>query len=96
MDISSFDTLIDVRGIAPRERHACIRDAFRNLGLGDVLEFVNDHDAKPLYREFQVEVPGDFSWCYLEAGPDVWRVSIKKLSRAYGEGECCGQCSHVA
>jgi uncharacterized protein (DUF2249 family) len=96
MDISSFGTLIDVRGIAPGERYACIRSAFRNLGLGEVLEFVSENDAKTIYREFQVEVPGDFSWCYLEVGPAGWRVSIKKLSRAYSEGECCGQCRNAA
>lgn len=91
MDIPSFAALVDVRRIAPCRRYAHVRGAFRNLDLGEALELVSDHDPRPFYRELQVEVPGDFSWCYSETGPDVWRVSIRKLSRAYGEGEYCGQ-----
>ena len=92
MDTPFFGTSIDVRAIAPGERRAAIFAAFRDIQLGDVLEIVNDHDREPLYHQFQVEVPGDFGWRYLQTGPDVWRVSVRKLSRAYGEGDCCGHC----
>jgi len=37
---------------------------------------VNDHDPKPLYYQLAAEHPDRFSWDYLEAGPEAWRVRI--------------------
>jgi uncharacterized protein (DUF2249 family) len=37
---------------------------------------VNNHDPKPLRREFQATYPDRFGWDYLEAGPEQWRVRI--------------------
>jgi uncharacterized protein (DUF2249 family) len=86
-------TRVDVRTIAPRERHPLIFSTFRGLPAGVAMELVNDHDPKPLYYQFQAELPGGFAWDYLEAGPDTWRVSITKLARsANAEGRCCGSC----
>lgn len=93
---AAASTVIDVREIAPRERHPRIFAAFRALSLGDALDIVNDHDPKPLYFQFQNEAPGNFSWEYLQNGPQVWRVQIKKLARAHGAGECCGHCGGAA
>ena len=84
--------LVDVRGIAPRERHPLIFSTFRNLAAGDVMELVNDHDPKPLYYQFQVEMPGKFSWDYLETGPQAWRVRITRLASTHADGQCCGIC----
>ena len=83
---------VDVRNIAPRERHALIFSTFRALAAGEAMQLVNDHDPKPLYYQFQAETPGKFSWDYLEAGPDTWRVSITKLASSHAEGGCCGSC----
>ncbi|RQP22910.1 DUF2249 domain-containing protein [Piscinibacter terrae] len=85
---------VDVRSIAPRERHPTIFSTFRKLGVGQSMELVNDHDPRPLYFQFQAEMPGGFGWDYLEAGPHTWRVSIRKLSAssqdAHSHGHCCG------
>jgi len=43
---------------------------------------VNDHDPKPLYYQLSAENPGEFSWVYLEQGPDVWRVRIGRIAPA--------------
>lgn len=83
---------IDVRHLAPPDRHAAVLAAFRNLALDETIEIVNDHDPKPLYYRFRTETPGGFSWIYAESGPAVWRVSVRKLARAHGAGECCGVC----
>ena len=83
---------IDVRTIAPRERHPLIFSTFKALKGGMAMELVNDHDPKPLYYQFQAEMPGTFSWDYLEQGPDTWRVAIAKLAPAHGAGTCCGSC----
>jgi uncharacterized protein (DUF2249 family) len=72
------NTVIDVRVIPPRERHALIFRTFEGLAQGEGFELVNDHDPKPLYYQFQAEYTGLFGWEYLEQGPDTWRVRISK------------------
>ena len=69
-------TTVDVREIAPRERHPLIFGAFGQLASGEALMLINDHDPKPLYYQFQAESNGQFTWDYLENGPEVWRVRI--------------------
>jgi uncharacterized protein (DUF2249 family) len=87
MTLATASTTIDARSLAPRERESTIVAAFRALDFGDVLEIVNDRDPKPLYYQFQVEAPGDFSWVYVQTGPQVWRVDVQKLTRAHGTGD---------
>jgi uncharacterized protein (DUF2249 family) len=84
-------TTIDVRTIAPRERHPLIFRTFAALGPGASFQLVNDHDPKPLYYQFQAELPGEFTWDYLEQGPEVWRVRIGKpgAKGALPGDECC-------
>jgi uncharacterized protein (DUF2249 family) len=59
------------------------------------MELLNDHDPKPLYYQFKAELPGQFSWDYAQSGPEVWRVSIRKLKPSQGNGQCCGSCGGV-
>jgi uncharacterized protein (DUF2249 family) len=73
-------TEIDVRAIEPRDRHPLIFDTFGKLAAGESFELVNDHDPKPLYYQFEAERSGQFTWDYLESGPDVWRVRIGRPS----------------
>ena len=70
--------MIDVREIAPRERHPLIFQTFDGLAGGQAFELVNGHDPKPLYYQFMAERPGQLGWEYLEEGPEVWRVRISK------------------
>jgi len=70
---------LDVRAIVPRERHARIFEAFDTLTPEEAFELVNDHDPKPLYRQFQTTRGGQLSWEYLEEGPKVWRVKIGRV-----------------
>ena len=69
---------IDVRHIIPRERHPLIFSTFDHLDAGEALLLVNDHDPKPLFYQFQAESKGEFTWDYLETGPNVWMVRIGK------------------
>jgi uncharacterized protein (DUF2249 family) len=87
---------VDVRAIAPRDRHPAIFRTFRGLRANESMELVNDHDPRPLYHQLQSEAPGAFSWDYLERGPEVWRVRITRLSASDADGSCCGgRCSGV-
>ncbi len=71
--------VVDVRPIAPAQRHPLIFGTFENMEVGQRFELVNDHDPKPLYYQFQAEYTELFEWEYLERGPETWRVSIKKV-----------------
>ena len=35
------------------------------------MELINDHDPKPLYYQFMMERTDEFTWEYLEEGPEV-------------------------
>ncbi|MGV3570043.1 MAG: DUF2249 domain-containing protein [Ramlibacter sp.] len=83
---------IDVRTIVPRERHPLIFSTFAALAPGQAMELVNDHDPRPLFYQFNAEMPGQFSWDYLETGPDTWRVAIGRLAGDGSGGQCCGSC----
>jgi uncharacterized protein (DUF2249 family) len=71
--------IIDVRQVVPRERHPLIFQTFDALAPGESFQLVNDHEPKPLFYQFMHERPELFGWEYLESGPEVWRVQIKKL-----------------
>ena len=73
---------LDVRTIAPRERHPLIFTTFDALESGEAFLLVNDHDPKPLYYQFSAERQGQFSWEYLEQGPETWQVRVGKSAPA--------------
>lgn len=73
------DTL-DVRPIPHGRRHPRIFGRYARLTPGQSFVLVNNHDPKPLRREFEATHPGDFTWDYLEAGPEQWRVRIGRAA----------------
>lgn len=74
------DSQLDVRELIPRDRHTQIFATYQALEPGAAFVLVNDHDPKPLYYQFQAENAGEFSWEYLEEGPEVWRVRIGRTA----------------
>ena len=74
--MSSEDRQLDVRTEPPARRHELIFETYGALTPGQGFVLVNDHDPKPLYYQFDAEHTGQFSWDYLEQGPEVWRVRI--------------------
>jgi len=67
--------------IPPRERHPRIFQEFELLAPGESFILVNDHDPKPLFYQFQMEREGQFSWDYLQEGPEEWQVRIGKAGQ---------------
>jgi len=49
---------IDLRSIAPRERHALILARFAALQPGQALELVSDDEPQPLRVQFEDRAPG--------------------------------------
>ncbi|MBQ0825206.1 DUF2249 domain-containing protein [Streptomyces tagetis] len=68
--------VVDVREIPHGRRHPRIFTRFARLAPGEDFVLVNNHDPKPLRREFEATHPGAHTWEYVESGPDVWRVRI--------------------
>jgi uncharacterized protein (DUF2249 family) len=69
---------LDVRDLAPRERHERIFSELASLELGGSLRLINDHDPKPLYYQLQAEHPAEFAWDEEEMGPERWAVMISR------------------
>ncbi|HZS86282.1 MAG TPA: DUF2249 domain-containing protein [Chloroflexota bacterium] len=69
---------LDVRALAPRERHERIFRDLAHLAAGQSLRLINDHDPKPLYYQLMAEHPGVFDWTPDEQGPAVWSVVITR------------------
>ena len=71
---------LDVRTIAPPQRHPMIFQRFVALPVGEAFILINDHDPKPLYYQLSFEYSGQLGWEYLEQGPEVWRVRISRTA----------------
>ncbi len=69
---------LDVRDIAPRERHPKIFNTFDSLQAGEKMVLINDHDPKPLKYQLDAERTGQLDWEYILTGPEVWKVEILK------------------
>lgn len=71
--------VLDVREIPHGRRHPRIFARFSRLAAGEAFTLVNNHDPKPLRREFEAAHPGAFSWDYVESGPERWQVRIGRV-----------------
>ncbi len=72
--------VLDIRAIPPVQRHPLIFQSFDALEPGESFVLVNDHDPKPLYYQFQAELTDQFTWEYLEKGPQVWQVRLGRAN----------------
>lgn len=75
------DRQLDVRTEVPARRHELIFESYHGLGSGEGFVLVNDHDPKPLYYQLAAEHADDFTWDYLEEGPQTWRVRIGRPAK---------------
>ena len=76
------ENILNVTLLEPRQKHPTIFLRYDDLKEGTSLTIHNDHDPKPLYYQFDAEHPGEFTWDYLESGPETWRVRIGKIATA--------------
>ena len=67
---------LDVRSLAPAQRHQLIFSTIDRLEAGRNLTLVNDHDPLPLRYQLEATRGDSFSWEYLEQGPKTWKVRI--------------------
>lgn len=71
--------VLDVREIPHGRRHPRIFTRFARLAAGDSFVLVNNHDPKPLRREFDATHAGCFTWEYVESGPEQWQIRITRV-----------------
>lgn len=72
---------VDIRVLGPCvERKAHVLALFDALAAGDSLIVVNDHLPNGLRRHFDELRPGAFEWSVLEAGPEVFRVEVRRTA----------------
>ena len=72
--------LLDVRPLPAPRRHQLIFETLDQLGVGQAITLVNDHDPLPLRYQLEATRGLGYSWDYLEAGPVTWRVRIGRRS----------------
>ena len=78
MEDLGYTVKIHAPDIETRFRHDKILESFDDLKSGEYLELSNDHDPKPLHYQFMMERENTFTWEYVQSGPLLWRVVIRK------------------
>jgi hemerythrin-like domain-containing protein/uncharacterized protein (DUF2249 family) len=94
---TTYAASVDARALPIPQKHPTIFRTFEALKTGEAMLLVNDHDPKPLYYQFAAERAGQFEWRYLENGPEIWRVEIRRVSPASAmqqPAESLGCCGH--
>lgn len=69
---------LDVRTIPHAIRHATIFGALNSLAAGSSLVLAADHKPQPLLDQLEQRSPGEFSFSYIEEGPELWRLRFTK------------------
>jgi len=71
---------LDLRQVPRPQRHPLIFQKFDALTVGDSLRLLNDHDPIPLNRQIDSVRPGQASWEYIERGPEIFRIRIRRIA----------------
>ncbi|PWV51484.1 DUF2249 domain-containing protein [Chitinophaga sp. S165] len=69
---------LDVPSLQQAIKHKTVIQTFDDLLPGEAFIIHNDHDPKPLYHELMRKKGDIFTFDYLENGPAIWRVLVKK------------------
>lgn len=71
-------TRIDLRELPAPERRPLVFNLFERLQPGETLLLTHNHHSTLLHYLLLAEAPKKVSWEYLEKGPSVWRIRIRK------------------
>ncbi|MCL6626048.1 MAG: DUF2249 domain-containing protein [Alicyclobacillus shizuokensis] len=74
--MEQFAATIRATEYPPQLKHKVIFETFDRLQPGEAMLLINDHDPVPLRYQFQLERPGQFTWDYVEQGPETFQVKI--------------------
>jgi uncharacterized protein (DUF2249 family) len=69
---------IDIRHIAPGDRHSTIFGALAALAPDGAMRVTSDRDPWPLRQQIEASCSDAVGWLELERGPHMWRVQISR------------------
>lgn len=75
----TFASSVNATEYPPHLKHKVIFETFDKLTAGEAMLLVNDHDPAPLRYQFELERTNQFSWEYLERGPETFRIKIGRV-----------------
>lgn len=75
---SASDVDLDVRQLPHAQRHTTIFGLLQHLAPRQALVITVDHDPQPLRHRLEAVHADEFGWEYLEKGPAVWRIAIRR------------------
>lgn len=75
---------LDLRRVPRPERHPMVFGTFDSIAVGDFFEIINDHDPVPLHRQVDEMRPGQAEWTYIERGPEVYHIRVRRIAPLSG------------
>lgn len=76
--MNEYTATVNATEYPPQLKHKVIFETFDDLEPDQAMLLINDHDPKPLYYQFSATRGEEFSWEYIEQGPEWFRVKITK------------------
>lgn len=73
------EKIYDARAIPCETKQAQVFSRAKNLTSGDFFVLVNGHNPMPLRYLLESAFPGQFSWDYVEKGPELFAVRIGRV-----------------
>lgn len=77
--MENYKSTVNAAEYPPQIKHKVIFETFDALQSGEAMLLINDHDPKPLFFQFKLERPDQFTWEYIEQGPVTFRVKIGRV-----------------
>lgn len=77
--VAAYEEL-DLREVPRPLRHPLVFEKLDALPPGNSFVLVNDHDPVPLSRQIESMRPGQASWEYIQRGPDLFRIRIRRIA----------------
>lgn len=72
------ERILNLPEIDQRHRHTVIFQLFEHLPPDRSLQLVSDHDPRLLHAQLNLKHGGSCRWTYLEQGPDIWRIRLRR------------------
>jgi len=70
---------LDLREVPRPLRHPLVFQKLDALPVGGSFTLVNDHDPVPLSRQIESMRPGQAAWEYIQRGPDIFHIRIRRI-----------------
>lgn len=79
--LTEYTATINATEYPQEQRQQVIFETFRKLQPRETMLLIHDQNPNRLHFHFNVMHAGEFTWDYLEQGPEKYRVMISKIER---------------